>query len=102
MKAKIRSQKGLLCFGAAKSGAKFESKMADKQKWWTRGFSYLLAYFYAYILQWRTTFKYASLNANIRTDNMEHFSSNDVIKLNRKIKPYFMVQKLMHLCMSFC
>ena len=33
---------------------------------------------------------------------MEHFSSNDVIKLNRKIKPYFMVQKLMHLCMSFC
>ena len=33
---------------------------------------------------------------------MEEFSSYSVIKLNRKIKPYFMVQKLMHLSMNFC
>ena len=34
--------------------------------------------------------------------NMEQFSSYGVIKLNRKIKPYFMIQKLMHLSMNFC
>ena len=32
VKGMVRSQKGLVPFSAAKSGAKFESKMADKQK----------------------------------------------------------------------
>lgn len=46
VKAKVRSQKGLVRFGVAKSGAKFVCKMADKVL-----VTYLVMFTYAYILQ---------------------------------------------------